>query len=172
MNSASSHPTRVARFVEAAARTDERGKVGVAEMIVRNIGHRGRSRSWCALRSGKRHGVADLHLYKLDEPLVVAWRRVLAIEVIDDLGQVAGQPLSRSASVTPRPHNKARAPSQTLGKCNETKWRFSAPRQRKPLESHDLGTTARVHHTGRRRGGRVAGSGAWAEGGACVLSAR
>ncbi|MGC2747903.1 MAG: hypothetical protein WA309_10635 [Pseudolabrys sp.] len=53
-------------------------------------------------------------MYKLDEPLVVAWRRVLAIEVIDDLGQVAGR-RSLSASVMLRPHNKE-APSQTLGK--------------------------------------------------------
>ena len=44
-----------------------------------------------AFRKG--HGVADLHLHKLDEPLVIAWRRVLAIEVIDDLRQVAGQPV-------------------------------------------------------------------------------
>jgi hypothetical protein len=29
---------------------------------------------------------------------------------------------------------------------------LSAPRQRKPLESHDLVTTARVHHAARRRG--------------------
>src|SRR6516165_3976001 len=34
---------------------------------------------------------------------------------------------------------------------------LSAPSQRKPLESHDLVTTARVHHTARRRGGVAAG---------------
>jgi hypothetical protein len=38
-------------LVEAAALTDERLQVGLAEMIVRNIGHRGRSRSGRALRS-------------------------------------------------------------------------------------------------------------------------
>src|SRR5262245_63395968 len=34
---------------------------------------------------------------------------------------------------------------------------LSAPRQRKPLESHDLDTTARVHHGTRRRGSVAAG---------------
>src|SRR5262249_39929123 len=33
---------------------------------------------------------------------------------------------------------------------------LSAPRQRKPLESHDLDTTARVHHAARRRGDMAA----------------
>src|SRR6516164_5863304 len=33
---------------------------------------------------------------------------------------------------------------------------LSAPRQRKPLESHDLDTTARVHYDARRRGGVAA----------------
>jgi hypothetical protein len=56
--------------------------------------------------------VADLHLHKLDEPLVIAWRRVLAIEVID--GQLRDS-RSLSASVMLRPNNKE-APSQTLGK--------------------------------------------------------
>src|SRR5262245_64217468 len=36
---------------------------------------------------------------------------------------------------------------------------LSAPRQRKPLESHDLDTTARVHHAARRRGGGLAARG-------------
>src|SRR5262249_55262957 len=41
---------------------------------------------------------------------------------------------------------------------------LSAPRQCKPLESHDLDTTARVHHAARRRGS-VAARGARAAGG-------
>ena len=53
-------------------------------------------------------------MHKLDEPLVIAWRRVLAIEVIDDLAKLRDS-RSRSASVMLRPHNKE-APSQTLGK--------------------------------------------------------
>ena len=36
-------------LIEAAALTDERLQVGLAEMIVRNIGHRGRSRSFLRL---------------------------------------------------------------------------------------------------------------------------
>src|SRR5262249_32675312 len=36
---------------------------------------------------------------------------------------------------------------------------LGAPRQRKPLESHDLDTTARVHHAARRGGGGIAARG-------------
>ena len=104
----------------------------------------------------KRHGVADLHLYKLDEPLVVAWRRVLAIEVIDDLGQVAGQPLAFGFGHAAPPQQGSAFPDTGQNTLMLPMCALSAPRQRKPLESHDLDTTARVHHTARWRGGRVA----------------
>src|SRR5262245_28138333 len=42
---------------------------------------------------------------------------------------------------------------------------LSAPRQRKPLESHGLDTSPRVHHAARRRGGGMAAGGAGAAGG-------
>jgi hypothetical protein len=39
------------RELVADGQVSERLQIGLAEMIVRNIGHRGRSRSWRALRS-------------------------------------------------------------------------------------------------------------------------
>ena len=74
------------RELLADGQVSERLQIGLAEMIVRNIGHRGRSRSWRALRcvpQGTWRGLRDSR--------------------------------SLSASVMLRPHNKE-APSQTLGK--------------------------------------------------------
>lgn len=41
------------RELVADGQVSERLQIGLAEMIVRNIGHRGRSRSWRALRSAR-----------------------------------------------------------------------------------------------------------------------
>src|SRR5262245_40211358 len=71
----------------------------------------------------------------------------------DDLGQV-GDSRSRSASVM------LRLPDTGQNTLMLPMCALSAPRQCKPLESHDLDTTARVHHADRRRGGRVAARGA------------
>ena len=99
--------------------------------------------------------MADLHLHKLDEPLVIAWRRLLAIEVIDDLGQVAGQPLAFGFGHAAPPQQGSAFPDTGQNTLMLPMYALSAPRQRKPLESHDLDTTARVHHAARRRGGRA-----------------
>jgi hypothetical protein len=107
----------------------------------------------------KRHGVADLHLHKLHEPLVIAWRRVLAIEVIDDLGQVAGQLLAFGFGHAAPPQQGSAFPDTGQNTLMLPMCALSAPRQRKPLESHDLDTTARVHHAARRGGGDVAACG-------------
>src|SRR5262245_31843216 len=104
----------------------------------------------------KRHGVADLHLHKLDEPLVIAWRRVLAIEVIDDFGQVAGQPLAFGFGHAAPPQQGSAFPDTGQNTLMLPMCALSAPRQCKPLESHGLVRTARVHLGSRRRGGVAA----------------
>ena len=136
------------RELVADGQVSERLQIGLAEMIVRNIGHRGRSRSWRAAFR-KRHGVADLHLHKLDEPLVIAWRRVLAIEVIDDLGQVAGQPLAFGFGQAAPPQQGSAFPDTGQNTLMLPMCALSALRQCKPLESHGLVRTARVHHAAR-----------------------
>src|SRR4051812_17812184 len=133
-------------------------------MIVRNIGHRGRSRSWRALRSAS-DMAWRICTCTLDEPLVIAWRRVLAIEVIDDLGQVAGQPLAFGFGHAAPPQQGSAFPDTGQNTLMLPMCALSAPRQRKPLESHDLDTTARVHHVSRRRGSGLAARGASAAGG-------
>ena len=93
---------------------------------------------------------------------MIAWRRVLAIEVIDDLGQVAGQPLAFGFGHAAPPQQGSAFPDTGQNTLMLPMCALSAPRQRKPLESHDLDTTARVHHAARRRGGSVAARGACA----------
>ena len=63
-------------------------------------------------------------MYKLDEPLVVAWRRVLAIGVIDDLGQVAGQPLAFRLRSCCAPTTRKRLPRHWAKYANAAKVRF------------------------------------------------
>jgi hypothetical protein len=83
---------------------------------------------------------------------VIAWRRVLPIEVIDDLGQVAGQPLAFGFGHAAPPQQGSAFPDTGQNTLMLPMCALSAPRQCKPLESHDLDTTARVHHAARRRG--------------------
>src|SRR5215471_20792476 len=58
------------------------------------------------------------------------------------------------------PQHEGAVPATGQNTLRLPKCALSAPSQRKPLESHDLVTTARVHHDARRRGCRVAVRGA------------
>ena len=120
------------RELVADGQVSERLQIGLAEMIVREYRS---SRplpvvARAAFRKG--HGVADLHLHKSDEPLVIAWRRVLAIEVIDDLGQVAGQPLAFGFGHAAPPQQGSAFPDTGQNTLMLPKCALSAPRQRKP----------------------------------------
>src|SRR5215510_16072117 len=54
------------------------------------------------------------------------------------------------------PQQEGAVPATGQNTLRLPKCALSAPSQGKPLESHDLVTTPRVHHAARRRGGRVA----------------
>src|SRR5215831_3568014 len=55
------------------------------------------------------------------------------------------------------PQQEGAVPATGQNTLRLPKCALSAPSQRKPLESHDLVTTPRVHHASRRRGDSVAG---------------